>query len=232
MRKVQLIFSPTCLPRNLDIFYWVIYSPTQVIWKAFYAFVSVSKLSMTGELEFYLRPCPWRKNSFVVVVVLTFWLQPTAYGILVSPPPPQPGVEPTPPALESGVLTGRPPGNPHCYCFAFNDGRGLSKFVCGGRSRRCRHSVESQMGREGNQGNLEQLQRADGLPTSGRGVRAGNFPSTTGGSFLSGSQSTPSSLSVSSWPLFLLTQSGMCFSRFILFIFGCTESSLLHKGLF
>ena len=204
MRKVQLIFSPTCLPRNLDIFYWVIYSPTQVIWKAFYAFVSVSKLSMTGELEFYLRPCPWRKNSFVVVF-LTFCLQPTAYGILVSPPPPQPGIEPTPTALEGGVLTSRPPGNPHCCCFAFNYGRGLSQFVCGGRSRRCRRSVESQMGREGNQGNLEQLQRADGVPTSGRGVRAG---------FLSSSQSTPSSLSVSSWPLFLPTQSGMCFSRF------------------
>ena len=70
--KVQLIFSPTCLPRNLDIFYWVIYSPSQVIWKAFYAFVSVSKLPMTGELEFYLWPCPWRKNSFVVVVVANF----------------------------------------------------------------------------------------------------------------------------------------------------------------
>lgn len=104
---------------------------------------------MTGELEFYLRPCPWRKNSFVVVVVLTFCLQPTAYGILVSPPPPQPGIEPTPPALEGRVLTSRPPGNPHCCCFAFNYGRGLSKFVCGGRSRRCRRSVESQVGREG-----------------------------------------------------------------------------------
>jgi len=86
-------------------------------------------------------------------------------------------------------------------------------------------------GPRGDQGNSEQLQRADGVPTSGRGVRAGNFPSTTGGSFLSSSQSTPSSLSVSLWPLFLPTQSGMCFSRFILFIFGCTGSSLLHKGL-
>ena len=87
---------------------------------------------------------------FKLLLFLTFWLQPTAYGMLVSPPPPKPRIEPTPPALEARVLTSGPPGNPHCCCFAFNYGRGLSKFVCGGRSRRCRRSVEAQMGQEGN----------------------------------------------------------------------------------
>ena len=43
---------------------------------------------------------------FFVCLVLNFWLHPMACGTLV----PRPGLEPTPPALEGGVLTTGPPG--------------------------------------------------------------------------------------------------------------------------
>ena len=56
-------------------------------------------LTLAHSLHFLVLPLPLEK-------LFSFSLNPTAYGILV----PLPGIKPTSPALEGGILTTEPPG--------------------------------------------------------------------------------------------------------------------------
>ena len=69
---------------------------------------------------------PYKVFTVFVTILLLFYLliflAPHGMWILV----PQPGIEPTPPALEGEVLTTGPSGNPpYCFLFLFSEGMGL-----------------------------------------------------------------------------------------------------------
>ena len=67
---------------------------------------------MVRTQHFSLSSCvPWVPEHVASVVVAHVLSYSAACGVLV----PQPGIEPTFPALQGGFVTPGPPGNPHVY---------------------------------------------------------------------------------------------------------------------